>query len=76
MQSSFEYFAESSESFFTSDRFFNDYYPFINAELKTFDPTAWNLVADVFDVDSEKYLAEYKTPEKIEEKIDTSVARM
>ena len=75
LQSSYEYFAESSESFFTSDRFYNDYYPFINSELHTFDITAWNLVKDVFEVDSKEYQPQ-TTPEKIKEKIDKNALRV
>jgi hypothetical protein len=35
-----EYFAECSEAFFSSDRFRNDYYPFVRSELEEFDPAA------------------------------------
>ena len=63
MTTAYEYFAESTESFFTSKKFWNDYYPFINSELKTFDLTAWNLVAEVFGVNASKFLSEMKFPE-------------
>ena len=65
MYTSYEYFAESTESFFTSKKFWNDYYPFINSELKTFDIAAWNMVAQVFGVDGSKYLSQMKFPEQI-----------
>ena len=73
MTTAYEYFAESTESFFTSKKFWNDYYPFINSELKSFDHTAWSLVAEVFGVDGSKYLASFQTPTNIS--LDNDIAR-
>lgn len=36
-----EFFAESTEAYFGQ----NDFFPFVNAELKTFDPAAYTLLA-------------------------------
>mgnify|MGYP006110938683 CR=1 FL=1 len=73
MSTAYEYFAESAESFFTSQRFWNDYYPFINSELQAFDHTAWSLVAEVFGVNGSKYLAQFQTPKDIS--MDPEIAR-
>ena len=39
-----EFFAECTEAYFGR----NDFYPFVNAELKTFDPAAYKLMQDVW----------------------------
>ena len=52
MTTEYEYFAEISKAFFTSNRFWNDYYPFIHSELYDFDIKGYNLVADVWGVDA------------------------
>ena len=36
-----EYFAECSEAYFSTHRFRNDYFPYIAAELKAYDPVAF-----------------------------------
>jgi len=39
-----EYFAEASESYFGV----NDFYPFVRAELKEFDPAAYFLMEEIW----------------------------
>jgi hypothetical protein len=39
-----EFFAETTESYFGQ----NDFYPFVNSELKTFDPDAFKLMQNVW----------------------------
>ncbi len=39
-----EYFAECTEAYFGQ----NDFFPFVNAELKTFDPVAYKLMQEVW----------------------------
>ena len=51
-----EYFAECSEAFFSSDRFRNDYFPFVRSELEEFDPAAVKMCEDVW----------YKLPEQMQ----------
>jgi len=41
-----EYFAESTEAYFGT----NDYYPFVRAELKQFDPYAYKLMREIWGV--------------------------
>lgn len=41
-----EYFAESTEAYFGQ----NDFYPFVNAELKTYDPDTFKLMENVWGV--------------------------
>ena len=51
MSSDYEYFAELSEAFFTSKRFYNDYYPFIHSELYDFDKEGYDLIDAVWGAD-------------------------
>ena len=46
MNSKKEYFAESTEAFFGT----NDYYPFVRAELKAYDPQMYALLCEVWGV--------------------------
>ncbi|HTQ11965.1 MAG TPA: hypothetical protein VMI31_18025 [Fimbriimonadaceae bacterium] len=39
-----EFFSECTEAYFGQ----NDFYPFVNAELKTFDPEAYKLMEDIW----------------------------
>lgn len=41
-----EFFAETTEAYFGQ----NDFFPFVNAELKTFDPAAYTLMVKVWGV--------------------------
>lgn len=41
-----EYFAEMTEAFFGG----NDYYPFVRAELKDYDPEAYKIVRETWGV--------------------------
>ena len=41
-----EYFAESTEAFFGT----NDFYPFVRAELKEYDPDMFALLCEVWGV--------------------------
>lgn len=41
-----EFFAESTEAYFGQ----NDFYPFVNAELKTFDPETYKLMESIWGV--------------------------
>jgi len=45
-----EFFAESCEAFFSSSQFRNDFFPYVHAELKGFDPVAYNMVEKAFGV--------------------------
>lgn len=45
-----EYFAESSEAFWSSQRFHNDYFPYVHSELRGFDPIAYKMCEDVWGV--------------------------
>ena len=38
-----EFFAETCEAFFSSRRFRNDFFPYVHAELRTFDPVAYKV---------------------------------
>eukprot|EP00930_Biecheleria_cincta_P057154 TRINITY_DN43127_c0_g1_i1.p1 TRINITY_DN43127_c0_g1~~TRINITY_DN43127_c0_g1_i1.p1 ORF type:complete len:562 (-),score=104.60 TRINITY_DN43127_c0_g1_i1:19-1512(-) len=38
-----EYFAETSEAFWSSKRFRNDFFPYVNAELRSFDPGGYRM---------------------------------
>ncbi|MEM7196695.1 MAG: hypothetical protein AAF402_17350 [Pseudomonadota bacterium] len=42
-----EYFAELTEAYFGT----NDFYPFINAELKEYDPRSYELIAEMWGVE-------------------------
>jgi hypothetical protein len=42
----YEYFAEATESYFGE----NDFFPYIRAELRAFDPDAYTMVADVWGI--------------------------
>jgi hypothetical protein len=43
-----EYLAETTEAYFTSKKFRNDYFPIVHSELKSFDPSGFKMVEDVF----------------------------
>lgn len=46
LQNPMEYFAESTEAYFGQ----NDFYPFVNAELKTFDPDTYRLMEQIWGI--------------------------
>lgn len=48
-----EYFAESVESFFSSNKFRNDLYPFVHSEFREFDRDSYDMVAKIFEVDAD-----------------------
>eukprot|EP00438_Fugacium_kawagutii_P025459 Skav225623 [mRNA] locus=scaffold4894:228594:230189:- [translate_table: standard] len=43
-----EYFAECSEAYFSSQRFRNDYFPYIHEELKAYDPVGYALCESIW----------------------------
>lgn len=45
-----EFFAESSEAYFGA----NDFYPFVNAELKAYDPTSYALMKKIWGMPAHK----------------------
>eukprot|EP00039_Didymoeca_costata_P005588 m.82694 g.82694 ORF g.82694 m.82694 type:complete len:265 (-) comp12885_c0_seq2:1654-2448(-) len=49
-----EYFAECSEAYFSSDRFRNDYFPFIKSELLEFDTAGYLMCGYVWEIPSNK----------------------
>jgi hypothetical protein len=60
-----EYLAETSEAFFSTAHFRNDFYPFIHTELKEYDPDGYNMIIRVFKLDDEwlsNFIANFKTP--------------
>eukprot|EP00434_Breviolum_minutum_P029697 symbB.v1.2.026253.t2/scaffold2581.1/size75808/2 len=46
----YEYWAEANASFFSSNRFRNGFYPYVHAELKHFDPFAYQMVEEVLGI--------------------------
>lgn len=55
-----EYFAESVEAFFSSNKFRNDMYPFVHSELREFDRDGYDMVAKVFEIDADNYYNTYQ----------------
>ena len=53
-----EYLAETAEAFFSSKRFRNNSYPYVNSELKTFDEDGWKLITRVFEL-SDEWVADF-----------------
>ncbi len=49
-----EFFAETCEAFFSSRRFRNDYFPYVHAELRGYDPIAYSMVECAFGVEGSK----------------------
>mmetsp|Transcript_74991 Transcript_74991/g.223482 ORF Transcript_74991/g.223482 Transcript_74991/m.223482 type:complete len:527 (+) Transcript_74991:61-1641(+) len=58
-----EFFAESSEAFFSSRRFRNDFFPYVHAELRGFDPVAYKMCEDVWGVLGEELPSRAEVPE-------------
>lgn len=66
-----EYFAECSEAYFSTRRFRNDYFPYINAELRGYDPVAYAMCESIWGPRTEedieaRYLEEFWPHCKIE----------
>mmetsp|Transcript_68959 Transcript_68959/g.174251 ORF Transcript_68959/g.174251 Transcript_68959/m.174251 type:complete len:172 (-) Transcript_68959:77-592(-) len=59
-----EFFAESSEAFFSSRRFRNDYFPYVHAELKGFDPIAYQMCQEAWGIRGEDMQSRAEFPEK------------
>jgi hypothetical protein len=60
-----EYLAETSEAFFSTKHFRNDFYPFIHTELKEYDPDGYEMIIRVFKLDSDwlnNFISNFKTP--------------
>ena len=45
-----EYLAETAEAFFSTSRFRNDFFPFNNSELKSYDPDGYAMILKVFKI--------------------------
>jgi len=58
----FEYFAECSEAFWSSRRFHNDYFPYVHAELKGFDPIGYGMCEKVWGVEGNKVKSRVEVP--------------
>ena len=76
LSSDYEYFAELSEAFFTSSRFYNDYFPFIHSELYDFDKNGYDLISQVWGVNSQKYMKTFEHPNQILLSSKTSEERL
>ena len=59
-----EFFAESSEAFFSSKRFRNDYFPYIHDELKGFDPVAYRMCEQAWGVSGDSMLSRGEIPQQ------------
>eukprot|EP00929_Paragymnodinium_shiwhaense_P063298 TRINITY_DN31632_c0_g1_i2.p1 TRINITY_DN31632_c0_g1~~TRINITY_DN31632_c0_g1_i2.p1 ORF type:complete len:343 (+),score=44.95 TRINITY_DN31632_c0_g1_i2:275-1303(+) len=49
-----EFFSEACEAFFSSRQFRNDFFPYVHAELKGFDPVAYRMVEQAFGIRGEE----------------------
>merc|ERR1711920_450234 len=58
-----EFFAESSEAFFSSRRFRNDYFPYVHAELKGFDPIAYKMCEDCWGIEGKEMPSRGEIPD-------------
>eukprot|EP00401_Gymnodinium_catenatum_P073200 CAMPEP_0117498714 /NCGR_PEP_ID=MMETSP0784-20121206/21859_1 /TAXON_ID=39447 /ORGANISM="" /LENGTH=587 /DNA_ID=CAMNT_0005293813 /DNA_START=112 /DNA_END=1875 /DNA_ORIENTATION=+ len=58
----FEYFAETSEAFWSSRRFYNDFFPYVHAELRGFDPEAYAMQERAWGVDGAKLPSRLEVP--------------
>eukprot|EP00927_Polykrikos_kofoidii_P078484 TRINITY_DN75304_c0_g1_i1.p1 TRINITY_DN75304_c0_g1~~TRINITY_DN75304_c0_g1_i1.p1 ORF type:complete len:538 (+),score=81.55 TRINITY_DN75304_c0_g1_i1:35-1615(+) len=71
-----EFFAESSEAFFSSQRFRNDYFPYVHSELKGFDDVAYKMCEDVWGIKGDDLPSRMEVPRDWLErlaKVDESV---
>jgi len=58
----YEYWAEANASFFSSNRFRNGFYPYVHAELKHFDPFAYQMVEEVLGIKGDDLVTRGEVP--------------
>lgn len=57
-----EYFAETSEAFFSSQRFRNDFFPYVHTELRASDPIGYRMCIEVWGVSAEEMPCRVEIP--------------
>ena len=57
-----EFFAESSEAFWSSQRFRNDFFPYVHCELKSFDPIGYKMCEDVWGISGSEVISRAEFP--------------
>lgn len=65
----YEFFAESSEAFFSSIRFHNECIPYLHEELEMFDPIAFAMCEKVWGIRGEEVVGREEFPEGWHERV-------
>lgn len=65
----YEFFAESSEAFFSSQRFHNECIPYLHEELEMFDPTAFAMCEQVWGIRGKDVVSREEFPERWQERV-------
>jgi len=65
----YEFFAESSEAFFSSARFHNECIPYLHEELELFDPVAFAMCEKVWGIRGRDVVSREEFPERWHERV-------